>query len=148
MGQNLGAGRPERAERSVWLAAAYNVGFLLALGVLLVAGARPLVGVFTADPAVLAAGVDCLRWVAYGFAFYGLGMVVTQGFNGAGDTFTPTAINLGCYWALQIPLAYLLAHRAGLGVTGVFIAVPAAESVLTVVAVALFRRGRWKLRTV
>ncbi len=144
MGQNLGAGRPERAERSVWLAGTYNVAFLLVVGALFIAGARPLLGVFTADAAVLAAGIDCLRWVAYGYAFYGLGMVVVQGFNGAGDTTTPTVINVGCYWAFQIPLAYLLAHRTALGATGVFIAIPVAESVLTVIAVVVFRHGRWK----
>jgi putative MATE family efflux protein len=148
VGQNLGAGRPDRAERSVWIAGGYNVAFLLAVGIAFVAGAGRLIGLFSADAAVLAAGVDCLRWVAYGYAFYGLGMVVAQGFNGAGDTATPTLINLGCYWSFQIPLAYLLAHRTGLGATGVFIAIPVAEALLTVVAVLVFRTGRWKQRTV
>ena len=144
MGQNLGAGRPERAERSVWIAGGLNTVFLLAIAGLFVAGARPLVGIFASDPDVLRLGVECLRWVAYGYGFYGLGMVIVQAFNGAGDTTTPTVLNVACYWMFQIPLAYLLAYRADLGAAGAFIAIPVAESVLTVVAVLVFRRGRWR----
>lgn len=148
MGQNLGAGRPERAERSVWIAGWYNVVFLLAVAVAFVAGARPLVGFFSNDPEVLRYGIDCLRWIAYGYGFYGLGMVLVQAFNGAGDTTTPTIINFGCYWLFQIPLAYVLAFTLEWGARGVFVAVPVAESMLTVVAVLVFRRGRWKTRQV
>jgi putative MATE family efflux protein len=144
MGQNLGAGRPERAERSVWIAGAFNTVFLLAVAVFFVAAARPLVGLFTTDPETLRLGAQCLRWVAYGYGFYGLGMVIVQAFNGAGDTMTPTWINLGCYWLFQIPLAYVLAYRFDLGALGAFVAIPVAESVVTVVSVLVFRRGRWR----
>jgi putative MATE family efflux protein len=144
MGQNLGAGRPERAERSVWLAGVFNTVFLLGVAVVFVAAARPLVGLFTSDEETLRLGAQCLRWVAYGYGFYGLGMVIVQAFNGAGDTATPTWINLGCYWFFQIPLAYVLAYRLDLGALGAFIAIPVAESVVTVVSVLVFRRGRWK----
>ncbi|HPC81772.1 MAG TPA: MATE family efflux transporter [Thermoanaerobaculaceae bacterium] len=148
MGQNLGAGRPDRAERAVWIAGSYNVVFLLAVAVVFVAGARPLVGFFSHDPEVLAYGIESLRWVAYGYGFYGLGMVLVQAFNGAGDTTTPTVMNFGCYWLFQIPLAYVLAFTLEWGARGVFVAVPVAESLLTVVAVLTFRQGRWKTRQV
>jgi putative MATE family efflux protein len=144
VGQNLGAGRPERAETAVWKASFYNLVFLGAVGVVFIGLAEPLVRLFTAEPEVLAYGSRCLQIVSAGFLFYAFGMVVTQAFNGAGDTRTPTLLNLGCYWALELPLAYVLSHQGGLGPNGVFIAIPIAFSVLTVVAVALFRRGRWK----
>ncbi len=144
MGQNLGAGRPERAERSVWIAGGLNTAFLLAIAGIFIAGARPLVGIFSSDPDVLRYGVECLRWVAYGYGFYGLGMVIVQAFNGAGDTTTPTVLNVACYWMFQIPLAYLLAYHFDLGATGAFIAIPVAESLLTVASVLVFRRGRWR----
>lgn len=98
----------------------------------------------TSEAEVLAQGTDALRIVSFGYGFYALGMVVVQAFNGAGDTRTPTLINLFCYFAFQIPLALSLAHWAGLGARGAFIAVPVAESLMTVVAVLLFRRGRWQ----
>jgi Na+-driven multidrug efflux pump len=105
---------------------------------------EPLIRVFTTDPAVVKAGVLCLRTVSYGWVFYALGMVVTQAFNGAGDTVTPTIINLFCFWMFQIPLAYSLAILAGFGPIGVYIAIAVAESLLAVVAALVFRRGRWK----
>jgi putative MATE family efflux protein len=144
VGQNLGAGRSDRAARAVWAASAYAVAFLCAVGVALVVAAPRLVGLFTSDPEVLAFGVDCLRVVSLGFPFYALGMVVVQALNGAGDTATPTAINLGAYWLFQLPLALVLAHAARLGALGVFLAVPIAETVMTVAAVVAFRRGRWR----
>jgi Na+-driven multidrug efflux pump len=107
-----------------------------------------LVGIFTSDPEVLALGATCLRVVSYGYAFYAWGMVMVQAFNGAGDTATPTWINLGCYWLFQIPLALFLARAAGLGPLGVFLAITIAESLVAVVAVLLFRRGRWKVQAV
>jgi putative MATE family efflux protein len=148
VGQNLGAGRADRAARSVWTAALYNVFFLFAVGAFFVVGAELLIGVFSSEVAVLAHGADCLRVVSYGFVFYGLGMVVVQGFNGAGDTLTPTAINVVAYWLVQVPAAYALAHGAGLGPHGVFIAVAGAESLLTVIAVVIFCTGRWKTRSI
>jgi putative MATE family efflux protein len=148
VGQNLGAKKPERAEKAVYLAGFYNVIFLGLVGVAFVLFAGPLVRFFTADPEVLPYGAACLRIVSCGFVFYAWGMVVVQSFNGAGDTWTPTVINLVCFWLLEIPLAYLLARPLGLGPKGVFLAITVAFSVLAVIAVLVFRRGRWKLKKV
>jgi putative MATE family efflux protein len=148
VGQGLGAGQPERAERAVWLAGFYNMLFLGAVGALFVAFAEPIVSVFTHDPAIAPIAVLCLRTISYGFLFYAYGMVITQSFNGAGDTWTPTWINLACFWLWEIPLAYLLARHAGLGPRGVALAVTIAFSTVAVVSALLFRRGRWKLRRV
>jgi putative MATE family efflux protein len=148
VGQNLGAGQPDRAEASAWRAGLYNMAFLLGVAVVFVTFAGSLIGLFTQAPAAVRYGVACLRWVSYGYVFYGWGMVMMQAFNGAGDTFTPTVINLFCYWIVQIPLAYTLAHGVALGPTGVFIAIPVAESLVAVVGVLVFRRGRWKQRVV
>jgi Na+-driven multidrug efflux pump len=122
--------------------------FLLAVAVVFIAGATPLIRIFSVEADVVRYGVACLRWVSIGYPFYAWGMVMEQAFNGAGDTYTPTIINIFCYWVFQLPLAYLLASGGGLGPTGVFIAIMAAESLLAVVAVLVFRRGRWKLREV
>jgi putative MATE family efflux protein len=148
VGQNLGAGKPERAERSVWVTGFANMVFLGVVTVVFVIFAEPLVGIFTTDPAVVPYGVDCLRYVSYGYVFYAYGMVMVQAFNGAGDTYTPTVINLLCYWLFQIPLAYALAIPAGYGAQGVFLAITIAESILAVVGILAFRRGRWKERIV
>jgi putative MATE family efflux protein len=148
VGQNLGAGKPDRAERSVWLTGLYNMGFLALVGVTFIVFAEPLVGFFTADAAVRAAGADCLRIISYGYAAYAWGMVMVQAFNGAGDTLTPTWINFFCYWLFQIPMAWVLATALGQGPTGVYWAITIAESVIAVVAIVFFRRGAWKTRTV
>lgn len=148
VGQSLGAGKPERAEASVWKAARYNLVFLGIVGALFVVLARPIVVVFTSEPAVVDYGVSALRTIAYGFLFYAYGMVVTQSFNGAGDTATPTWINLFVFWLFEIPLAWLLAERLDFGPAGVFWAMTIAFSTLAVVSASLFRRGRWKVRTV
>lgn len=148
VGQNLGAGQPDRAAASAWRAGLYNMVFLLAVAVLFFAFAPQLVGLFTGDAAVLAHGVACLRILSCGYAFYGWGMVVVQAFNGAGDTATPTLINLACYWVLQLPLAWALSQWTALGLEGVFWAVPIAESVLSVAGILAFRRGSWRLRRV
>jgi putative MATE family efflux protein len=145
VGQGLGAGKPDRAERAVWLAGFYNMVCLGAVGAGFVVFAEPIVSVFTRDPAVAPVAVLCLRTISYGFLFYAYGMVLTQSFNGAGDTWTPTWINLGCFWLWEIPLAYLLARHAGLGPRGVALAVTIAFSTLAVVSAAIFRLGRWKL---
>jgi putative MATE family efflux protein len=144
VGQNLGAGDPARAEAAVWKAAFYNLVFLGGVGFLLVLFGDSVVRLFTPDVTVVAEGGRCLRIVAAGFAFYAYGMVVTQAFNGAGDTRTPTAINLGCFWLGEIPLAMLLARGLHLGPTGAYVAIAAAFSAVAVVSVTLFRRGRWK----
>lgn len=148
VGQNLGAGQPGRAERCVWRTGFVNMVFLALLTLIFVALAEPLSRLFTSEPEVVVYAADGLRYISYGYVFYAYGMVVSQGFNGAGDTYTPTLANLACYWFLQIPLAYLLALPAGLGAQGVFAAIAISESVLAVVVVLVFRRGRWKVRQV
>jgi len=148
VGQSLGAGRPERAERAVWLAGGYNMVVLGAVGLLFIIFANPIVGLFTHDPVAAPTAAVGLRTMSYGFVFYALGMVVTQSFNGAGDTWTPTWINLGCFWLWEIPLAYALARVRGFGPFGVFLSITVAYSTLALVSTLLFRRGRWKLRVV
>ncbi len=148
VGQNLGAGKPERAAQSVWRCGIYNSIFLGLVTVLFVVFAEPMIGFFSKEPEVVATGVDCLRFIAYGYVFFGFGMVMVQAFNGAGDTWTPTWIYLGCQWAIQIPLAYILAKPAGIGPRGVFIAIMLCESLMAVVAALIFKRGRWKEKRV
>lgn len=148
VGQNLGAKKPERAERSVWLTAFYNMLFLGGVAVAFVIFAEPLIRLFTGDPAVVPIGVGCLRFISYGYVFYAYGMVMVQAFNGAGDTRTPMTINFFCYWLWEIPLAYCLAIWAGLGTNGVFLAITIAESTIAVVGVLAFRRGRWKKQAI
>ena len=145
VGQNLGAGKPERAERSVRITAFSNMIFLGGVAILFNIFAEPAVAVFSPDPMVVAVGTDCLRVVSLSYVFMAFGMVTVQAFNGAGDTTTPTWINLFCYWFLQIPLAYLLSLVAG--PRGVFVAIAIVQSILAAVAVWFFRRGRWKSRT-
>lgn len=144
VGQALGANDPARAERAVWRAAAYNVAFLTTIGLVFIAAAKPIVGVFTTDPIVAGYAVDCLRTVSYGFVLYAGGMVLTQAFNGAGDTWTPTVLNLIVFWLFEIPLAYVLAQTLHMGPHGVFLAITIAFSALAIVSAAVFRMGRWK----
>jgi putative MATE family efflux protein len=148
VGQALGARNPERAERAVWQAGTYNVVFLGIIGLLFVLLARPIIHIFTSDPNVVPYGVDCLRTVAFGFLFYAYGMVLTQSFNGAGDTWTPTIINLFVFWLWELPLAYTLSVVFGFGPHGSFLAITVAFSTLAVVSALVFRRGRWKTRVV
>jgi len=144
VGQNLGARNPARAEDSVKLTAKYNVIFMLAVSLLFLAFAELLVAFFTSEQAVARYAVSAMRIIASGYVFYGLGMVMMNAFNGAGDTRTPTYINLFGFWFFQIPLAYLLAKVLNWGPTGVFIAIPVAETLITLAAWYLFRKGRWK----
>ena len=144
VGQALGAKKPERAEEAVWKTARYNAVFLGIVGLLFVVGARQIVGGFTHDPGIAKYGVLALRTVAYGFVFYAYGMVIGNSFNGAGDTRTPTLINLFVFWLLEIPLAWVLSRQIGMGPFGVFVAMTIAFSTLAVVSALLFRRGRWK----
>jgi putative MATE family efflux protein len=144
VGQNLGAGKPDQAERAVWRTAYYNLICLGLVGALFVVGADFLLGLFSDDPEVRMHGARCLRIVAAGFPFYAYGMVLTQCFNGAGDTGTPTWINLVCFWLIQIPLAFLLSHVLGLGPTGVFVSVTVAFCSVAVISAVIFRQGHWK----
>jgi len=148
VGQALGAKNPERAERAVWKAGFYNFIFLGSVGLIFVVFARPIIGLFTHDPAVVPYGVDCLRIVACGFLFYAYGMVLTQSFNGAGDTWTPTILNLFVFWLWELPLAYVLAVVLGFGPRGVFLAITIAFSTLAIVSAIFFKRGKWKLKVV
>ena len=148
VGQALGAKKPERAERAVWLAGLYNMIVLGCVGLIFVILAPQIIWLFTSDPAVAPYGVDCLRIVACGFLFYAYGMVLTQSFNGAGDTWTPTIINLFCFWLLELPLGYALAVIFHFGPRGVFLAITIAFSSLAVVSAIFFRRGKWKLKVV
>jgi putative MATE family efflux protein len=148
VGQNLGAGEPERAKHSVGTIARYNVAFLGSLGLVFVLAPHLVVSLFTSDAQVAAYGADCLRIVALGFVVFAFGMVTVQAFNGAGDTVTPMLINLGCFWLLKLPLAYVLANIVGIGPRGVFLAITLAYSAQAIVSWALFRRGRWQTKTI
>ena len=148
VGQNLGAGHPERAESSAWRACWFNVAVLGVLGALFVIFADVVVGWFTRDPAVAPIATLGLRIISGGFPFYAAGYVLTQSFNGAGDTWTPTLINVGCFWLFEIPLAYVLGLPLGYGPAGIFWAMAIAFSVMSMVSAFLFRRGHWKLKRV
>ncbi|HEY4322267.1 MAG TPA: MATE family efflux transporter [Gemmatimonadales bacterium] len=148
VGQNLGAGKPERAEAAVWKACLYNFVLLTILGVIFVVAAPTIAGVFGHDAAMQVVAVRCLRYIAAGFPLYALGMVVAQAFNGAGDTWTPTWLNFVVFWCWEVPLAWLLAVPLGMGPNGVFLAIAIGFSTMAVAAGLLFRRGKWKLRTV
>ena len=148
VGQALGARDPERAERAVWRAGFYNMIFLGVVGLIFILFAPQIISLFDPLPAAAHHGIDCLRIVAYGFVFYAYGMVLGQSFNGAGDTWTPTIINLFVFWLWEIPLGYVLSVKLGMGPEGVFTAITIAFSTLAVVSAAVFRRGRWKARVV
>jgi putative MATE family efflux protein len=148
VGQALGARKPERAERAVWTAAKYAAVFLGSISVLFVITAAKIVAIFTPDPEVARYGVAALRTIACGFVFYAYGMVVTQSFNGAGDTKTPTWLNLFVFWLFEIPLAWVLARVVGMGPQGAFLAMTISFSILAVASSILFRRGKWKTRMV
>jgi putative MATE family efflux protein len=148
VGQNLGAGKPDRAEQAAWTAGRYNTYCLGVVGVIFLLFAPYLTGVFTNDAEVAAHATHSLRIISAGFLFYGYGMVLTAAFNGAGDTRTPTLINLVCMWLWEIPLAWVLAYPLGFGPTGIFMAVSIAFSTLAFVSAWLFSRGTWKLKRV
>ena len=148
VGQNLGAGKPDRAEKSVWISAAVNMIFLGIIAVIFIAYSEFLIMLFTKDPDIVFIGSKCLRFVSYGYLFYAFGMVMIQAFNGAGDTTTPTIINFFCFWLIEIPLAYILALSLGFNEKGVFIAILIAESLIALTAIVVFKRGHWKERKV
>ena len=144
VGQNLGAGKPNRATQAVWQVVRYNVVYMGSFGLVFILAAEPVARFFTQDPAVVEVAAQCMRWVGYGYAVYAVGMVLTQSFNGAGDTTTPMWINFVCYWLVQIPLAYWLANALALGPQGVFISILVGETLLAAYAFLLFRKGRWQ----
>ena len=148
VGQNLGAKKPDRAEKAVWWTGVINMTLMGSIALIFILFPGYLIGLFINDPQVIIAGKECLRFISYGFLFYALGMVMVHSFNGAGDTLTPTVINFFCFWLFEIPFAYLLALPLGLKERGVYIAIVAAESLMTLAAVVLFRRGHWKTKLI
>jgi putative MATE family efflux protein len=148
VGQNLGAKKPDRAERAVWVTGWINMILLGAIGCILVLIPEPFIRLFIDNESVVKSGVLGLRIISIGFIAYGLGMVLVNSFNGAGDTSTPLKINIFAFWLVEIPLAWLLAIKAGFNEEGVFIAIVVAESLMTLIAWIVFRRGKWKLKEV
>jgi putative MATE family efflux protein len=148
VGQNLGAGQPERAERSAWRAAHFNMVFMAVVCVVYVVFAPWLIGIFTQEPTALAAGTLALRIIGGGYVMFGYGMVISQAINGAGDTYTPTLLNFVCFWLIETPLAWLLALHWGWGQGGVYWAIVIAESIMAAAAMWVFQRGKWKLAKV
>ncbi|HYK47752.1 MAG TPA: MATE family efflux transporter [Parafilimonas sp.] len=144
VGQNLGANQPERAAASVMKTAKYNAVFMGVVSIIFLAAAEPIISVFSSQPDVKVIAVQALRIITTGYIFYGVGMVMTSAFNGAGDTWTPTWINFACFWLFQIPLAYVLVDYFHMGPQGAFISIPIAETAITVAAYVLFRKGKWK----
>jgi putative MATE family efflux protein len=144
VGQNLGAQQPERAERSVWSTARYNTIFMIFVTLVFLLFAQPIVAFMNKDVTVESYAVLALRIVSLGYIFYGVGMVVTNAFNGAGDTKTPTLINIFGFWLFQVPLAFLLAIVFKLGPKGVFIAIVLAETGITIAGIIIFKKGKWK----
>ena len=144
VGQNLGAGKPERAEKSVLQCAKYNVIFLSFVAVGFIFFSDRIIQFFTVDLSVIEYGAIALKYIGFGYVFYAYAMVVSQAFNGAGDTRTPTIINLICFWLFEIPLAYLLAITLGIGPKGIFIAISSAILLMTVIFYFLFKQGKWK----
>jgi putative MATE family efflux protein len=144
VGQNLGAQQPLRAEQSVWRTAKYNTIFMIFVTLVFMLFAQPIVAFMNKDVTVESYAVMALRIVSLGYIFYGVGMVVTNAFNGAGDTRTPTLINIFGFWMFQVPLAFLLAMVFKLGPKGVFIAIVLAETGITIAGIIIFRKGRWK----
>jgi len=145
VGQNLGAKQPDRAEKSVWITAGYNAIFMAVVSLLFITSAEFFVKLINSDPAVIKTAVVALRTISMGYIFYGVGMVIINAFNGAGDSKTPTWINLFWFWAFQIPFAYTLANVMHVGTSGVFIAIVVTESCITITSVILFKKGKWKL---
>ncbi len=148
VGQNLGAGNPDRAEYSAWLIGGINTVFLVMVGISYYIFAENMMSWFTSDSEVIAVGVRCLKIICLGYLIYGMGMVMAQSFNGAGDTVTPTILNFIAFWIIEIPLAYYLANALGWREDGVFWSIVIAESILGIMAMILFKRGTWKTKLV
>jgi len=148
VGQNLGAKQPERAERSAWLCGHYNMFFMVTVMLFFWAAAPWIVSFFDQSPEADAFAVLALRVVSLGYFFYGYGMVLAQALNGAGDSLTPTWLNVICFWAVEIPLAYLLANSLHYGPIGVYASIAISESLLAVLCAIIFKQGKWKLMKV
>jgi Na+-driven multidrug efflux pump len=148
VGQNLGAKKPERAEKAVWVTGWVNMILLGTIGAILIIWPGFFIRMFISNENVIRSGILGLRIISLGFIAYGLGMVLVNSFNGAGDTSTPLKINIFTFWLVEIPLAYILAIKAGMHEEGVFIAIVFAESLMTLIAWLVFRRGKWKLKEV
>ncbi|HUS86247.1 MAG TPA: MATE family efflux transporter [Bacteroidales bacterium] len=148
VGQNLGAKKPERAERAVWVTGWVNMILLGIIGAILIIYPGRFISFFIDDPQVMESGILGLKIISAGFIAYGLGMVLVNSFNGSGDTVTPAKINLVAFWLIEIPLAYFLAIKSGMNEKGVFIAIVIAETIMTIIAWMIFRRGKWKLNEV
>ena len=144
VGQNLGAQQADRAETSVWRTARFNMFFLLLVGIIYFFSAESLIHIFTDDPIAVNSGVLSLRIICAGYPAFAYGMVISQAFNGAGDTRTPTFINFICFWLVEIPLAYTLAIYLGIGESGSYWAVAISESLLALICVYWFKKGFWK----
>ncbi len=145
VGQNLGAKKPDRAETSVWKTGKYNAWFMLIVSVFYFAFAEAIVGWFSPQPEVIKYGALSLQIITAGYVFYAYGMTITNAFNGAGDTKTPTVINFFCFWVLQLPFAYIAAIWLDWGPTGVFWAITIAEVLIAIIAIIWFKKGKWKL---
>ncbi|MCF8302166.1 MAG: MATE family efflux transporter [Bacteroidales bacterium] len=148
VGQNLGAKQPFRAERSVWLAGKLNMLLLGVIGILFIVLPETILGLFLSETSVISSGSTGLQIISFGFVMYGLGMVLVESINGAGDTATPVKINILCFWIIEIPLAYMLAIYFGMQEKGVYYSIIIAESLMTLMALAIFKRGKWKLKQV
>ena len=148
VGQNLGAKRSDRAEKSVWTISVINMLFLFVIGVVFYFASNRIVNLITPVEQIREVGILCLKILSFGYVFYALGMVTLQAFNGAGDTYTPTLLNFICFWIIEIPLAYIISVQFGMHEKGVFLAIVIAESCLGILGLLSFRRGKWKLREV
>lgn len=144
VGQNLGAKQPQRAEKSVWLAAKYNMYFMLSVSIIYGIFSPQIIGIFSTEPIVLESGVLSMRIMCLSYLFFAYGMVISQAFNGAGDTFTPTIINFISFWLIEIPLAWLLAKTLGWGPAGVYWSIATSETILALLSIYQFRKGYWK----
>ena len=144
VGQNLGAGKPERAEKSVWRTSFLTMIFFMIVAFVFFFLGEPILSFFNHDPESIEQGKECLQIISIGYLFFAYGLVISQSFNGAGDTKTPTILNFFCFWLMQIPLAWLLAVALKLGPKGVYIAIGISESVLAIASIVIFRRGKWK----
>ncbi|WP_235295909.1 MATE family efflux transporter [Portibacter marinus] len=148
VGQNLGAGKPDRAEKSAWTASFYNAVFLVFVSIIFWIFAPEIIAFFTQEVEVIREGVRALRIITLGYIVFSYGMVLGNAFNGAGDTVTPTVTNFIAFWLIEIPLAYALAKTLGFGSQGVYASIAIAEAFLAVMLIFLFRRGKWKLKKI